>query len=189
MNAFIAKIWRWWFVLLVVLVVAGAYIWVSAYALPEMVAKSFDSAGNMRETMTRQSYRSLMLAVATLLPLAIAGLMTVLVHLEPDPARVPRREYWLRPENRARMYAFLAKWAIVFAMGLAIFMAALHALIVHAHTLQLPQLRGGEELGYVFSGFTITMIVVVFLYLFTGSTQNSSIGERLQAKKPQNARR
>lgn len=189
MNAFIARIWRWWFVLVVVLVVVATYIWISADALPEMVAKSFDSAGNMRETMTRGTYRIVMLAIATLLPLGLAAFVSFLGHLEPETVRVPHREYWLRPENRGKMYAFVARWAIVFAMGLAILFAALNALVVHAHTLQPPHFVLGEELSYAFKGFTATMLVILVLYFFRGTSQNSRTGGRFQAKEPQNARR
>lgn len=190
MNAFIVKMWRWWLVLLAFLVVVAAYIWVSTLALPAMVASGFDNAGNVRDSMTRESYRNLVLAIATLVPLAIAAFMSVLGHLEPDVARVPNREYWLRPENRAAMYVFLARWAFVVAIGFCIFVCAVHASVVQANALQPPRLIGTSDLlGHVFKGFTLTMIVVVVNYFFRTGAKNSRTGGHLQPKVPQKPRR
>jgi uncharacterized membrane protein len=189
MNAFIAKIWRWWFVLLAVIVVVAAYIWLSSNALPSTMASGFDGVGNARDNMARETYRNLTLAIATLLPLAVASFMSVLGHLEPDAVRIPHREYWLRPENRAAMYSYLAKWAIVLAIGLCIFFAALHALVLDANTLQPPRLSGASDLlGYAFKGFIAMMIVILCLHFFIVKKGNSAIGERLRAKMPQKPR-
>jgi uncharacterized membrane protein len=198
MNAFIAKIWRWWLVLLIVVAAVAVYIWVSADALPAMVVSSVDDAGHAHDRMERETYRNLVLAIATLVPLAIASFMSVLGHLEPDVSRVPHREYWLRPENQAAMYRFMAKWAIVLAIGFCILVAVVHAVVLDANTLQPPRLTGASDwLGYAFKGFTAMMIAVPCLYFFRVKKGNSSIGgrfskrtsERTQEKMPQKVRR
>jgi uncharacterized membrane protein len=181
---------RAWLILLATVVIVGAYIWQSSPELPPMVASGFDAAGNPHKMTTRESYRSGVIFTAVFMPLCVALMILFASMASPGLISIPNREYWLRPERIGDMRKYITQWGIAFAIGLGVFMTGIHTLILAAHMSKPPVLSQAVwVLVVVFLLFTGAMIVLLIRHFKKIDVANPSIGGRLQAKNPQNARR
>ena len=113
----------------------------TANELPLRVASHFDGAGIARGFMPRSDYLLLMLALTIGVPLLMAAVTAIVPRLVPiDKLRLPNRDYWLAPERRAATLAGLATSGLGMASIVALFLIALHLLVVAANRQTPPRL-------------------------------------------------
>jgi uncharacterized membrane protein len=129
------------FLLVALIAVSAAFIAVTAGQLPGLVASHFDSGSGVNGWLTRSQYLFWMLALATLLPLAIVGFIA-LVSTAPRLINLPHRTYWLSEARREQTLATLLAFACAQGCLLTVFAAALHYVILQANTTAPPQLPG-----------------------------------------------
>ncbi len=105
----------------------------TASQLPPRVASHFDLEGRPNDWMSRASY----LALFGCLPLLFGGVAVLISWMTRRlPARfinIPRRDFWLTPERRPAVAAFLRRRIFWLAVLMTAFLTGLHLLTVHAN--------------------------------------------------------
>src|SRR5664280_3627514 len=105
-------------VLLLVLVVAGGFVWLTSGDLPPVVASHFGPGGNANGLMGRGTYTAFMLAVVVAAP-ALVGFSGQLVRVLPlQLVNLPNKQYWLAPQRRAATLESLSSMSVPFALVL-----------------------------------------------------------------------
>ncbi|MBS0507889.1 MAG: hypothetical protein JSR53_10965 [Proteobacteria bacterium] len=143
---------------------AALFILATGMQLPPLVASHFDLAGHANAFMTRGKYLTLMVLVATGLPLAIGVSARWLATLPDNLINLPHKAYWLAPERRARALAALTTHLERFSWALAVFLCYLHWLIVRGQVRPAPRLAQGPFLAglLVFLGFVVVWLVLLY---------------------------
>jgi uncharacterized membrane protein len=124
----------------VAMIAAAGYIVATAPGLPEHVATHFGGSGAADAWMTRAGYVRFMLVFVVVLPALLVAAIGLLPRLFPQWVNVPNRAYWLAPERRDDSLAFLLVHACWFGVLMEVFVAALHALLLHANATSPPRL-------------------------------------------------
>jgi len=127
-------------VLLLVVVLAAFYILASGSALPDVVASHFRAGGAADGAMTRGAYLTLMIGVATVLPLLIVLPMRLVGRMPAALLSLPNKHYWLAPERVAQTRAWLADQCAGYGILLCVFLCYVHTLVVRAHASTPPHL-------------------------------------------------
>lgn len=122
--------------LILLLIIAAAFVFLTGNELPPTVASHFMVGGTANSFMPRSNYLGFVLALTVGLPLALALLSTLSHFLPARFINLPDREYWLAPERREQTLAFLSNQGIYLAMLLAIFLCFVHWLVVLANAQQ-----------------------------------------------------
>jgi uncharacterized membrane protein len=114
--------------------------------LPERLATHFDRAGEADGWATREQWRTISLAGGTALPLVAVALFWI-VRLFPAWAfNIPRRDYWLGPEQRSTTFGWFTRhgwWLACLELFLFI---GIEWVIVRANRVSPPQLVDGPIL-------------------------------------------
>ena len=124
--------------LLLLLAALAAFVWRTSEALPPLVASHFAASGAANGFMPRGAYVTTLLALVIGVPLLLAALPSLIVSC--DNLRLPHREHWLAPQQRAATFAFIGAHGQWFAAAIALFMADVHWLVVQANQAQPPLL-------------------------------------------------
>jgi hypothetical protein len=127
----------------VVLGVAGT-IFATAAAMPERVVSSFGPGTLGRAWQSRGAYQALMTSIAIGVPLfcyLAIGLLPRRVGVA--NLNLPHRDVWFSEGRRYETLAWMERFGLAQAAGIALFVGALHALIVRANTLDPPRLDAG----------------------------------------------
>ena len=149
-------------VLLLVLVVAGGFVWLTSGDLPPVVASHFGPGGNANGLMGRGTYTAFMLAVVVAAP-ALVGFSGQLVRVLPlQLVNLPNKQYWLAPQRRAATLESLSSMSVPFALVLVVFLCFVHWLVVQANAVQPARLQEGP----LFVGLAVFGVATV-LWLFT----------------------
>ncbi len=128
------------FVLL--LVVAAALIVVTTDQLPLQIASHFSASGAPNGWMTRRGYLLFMLVFGIGIPLLVVLTMSVLPRVGVKSINIPHRDYWLDPARREQTLSYLESHAYWLGSLLAVFLAAIHLLLIEANATQPPHLPG-----------------------------------------------
>lgn len=123
---------------LVVLVAAGAFVWLSSTGLPPVVASHFGTGGAANGFAGRGAYTMLMIAMVIGVPGLVASSIWLVRTLPPQLVNLPNKRYWLAPERRAATLEALASLSLRFAVALAVFLCFVHWLVVRANAVQPP---------------------------------------------------
>jgi hypothetical protein len=149
--------------LLVVLVAAAVFIWLSDASLPPVVASHFVSGGRANGFMPRGAYLGLMLATAVGMPLILSLVTGGITRLLPDRfINLPNRDYWLAPERRQQTFDYLADQGYRFAILLCAFFCFMHWLVIRANEQQPPRLPESML-------FTALAVFLVALVIWLGA--------------------
>lgn len=129
---------------------AAGFVLVSgAASLPPQVALHFDAAGQPDAWAGRPVYLALMGGLSAGVP-ALVGSVFLLPRWLPAPmVRLPHREHWLAAPQRAATWTALATLGLWAAACFAVFLCALHALVIRAHGATPVYLPVGDVLGAV----------------------------------------
>jgi uncharacterized membrane protein len=119
---------------------AAVFIALSSAALPARVATHFGLGGVPNGWMGRESYFAVIIAAATLLPLALVAPLSVLPRIFPRALNVPNRAYWLASERREAALTALAGFGWALACLVTLFVAGMHWTILGAHASVPPRL-------------------------------------------------
>src|SRR4051812_48039734 len=119
------------------------FVAASQHQLPERLATHFGAAGQPDGWATREQWRSISLIGGTALPLVMVGLFW-LVRLFPNWSfNIPRRDYWLGPEQRSTTFAWFVRHGWWLACLELCFFIGLEWVIVRANLVSPPQLVSG----------------------------------------------
>lgn len=149
---------------LLVLAVAGAFVWLTSGDLPPVVASHFGPGGAANGFIGKGTYTAFMLAIVVAVP-ALIGFSGLLVRVIPSQLiNLPNRQYWLAPERRAATLESLSSMSLAFAIPLVIFLCFVHWLVVQANAVQPARLPEGPLfVGLGMLGVTtVTWRVVLF---------------------------
>lgn len=107
--------------------------------LPEKVATHFNAAGVANGWMTPGGHVQFTLTSGFGLSVLIVGLFYALRFLPPSFLNVPRKEFWMKPENYTTACAFLFRCGINSASLMLFFFSCINLQITHANlSLHLP---------------------------------------------------
>jgi uncharacterized membrane protein len=149
---------------LLVLVAAGAFVWLTSVDLPPVVASHFGPGGAANGFMDKNTYTVLMLALVVGVPALVASSAQLVRVLPPQLINLPNRQYWLAPERRAATLEALASLTLRFAVALAVFLCFVHWLVIRANAVQPPRLpETWLFVGLaVFGAATLAWLVMLF---------------------------
>ena len=122
------------------MVLAAAFIWLSAGSLPPRVAAHFDASGAANGFMPRDVYLIGVLSIGVALPLLLLVLTRVAIARPEADLRLPRSGYWLAPARRPATIAFIQAWIGRFGFQFALLACFVHGLIVRANRVDPPRL-------------------------------------------------
>jgi hypothetical protein len=122
-----------WLCLTAAVIASGAFIAATVPQLPAHVSSHFVSDGRANGWMTRDAYLTSTLAMAVLLPMAVAGLLSVVPRVGRRGLSIPHRDYWFASDRRDKTAATLGVFACWLGVMLAIFFAAIHYTILEAN--------------------------------------------------------
>ena len=149
------------FALLLLLAALAAFVWRTSQALPPLVASHFAASGAANGFMPRGAYVTTLLALVIGVPLLLAALPSLIVSRSGDNLRLPHREHWLAPQQRAATFAFIGAHGQWFAAAVALFLADVHWLVVQANQAQPPVLA-----THAIQRALVAFCVVLALWLF-----------------------
>jgi uncharacterized membrane protein len=122
------------------LVAGGAvFVWLTAAALPPVVASHFDASGVANGAMPRSFYTRFMLALMIGLPVLFAVISRAIA-MPGARINLPNRDYWLAPERRDQTISYLRTHLARVSMVLVVFLCYVHWLVVRANAVQPPHL-------------------------------------------------
>ena len=125
---------------LLVLVLAGAFVWLTSGDLPAVVASHFGPGGGANGFVGKDKYVALMLTVVVAIPALIAFSGHLVRVLPPQLINLPNKQYWLAPERRAATLDSLSSMSLPFALALVVFLCFVHWLVLKANAVQPAQL-------------------------------------------------
>jgi uncharacterized membrane protein len=132
-----------WLCLLAAIIASAAFIIGTTPQLPARVSSHFAGDGHASGWMTRDDYLALTLALAVVVPLVVAALLSFMPRLVKRGLNIPHRGYWLAGDRRAKTVATLGVFACWLGCMLTLFFSAIHYTIIKANATlpaQLPAL-------------------------------------------------
>ena len=135
---------------LLVLAVAVLFVWQTSRGLPPVVATHFGPGGAANGYMSHAFYVRFMLGFVVLLPLLMNFAFERILRSPNARINLPNREHWLSDAQREQTIEFLLGHTKSFGAMLAVFLCAVHWLVVSANTVTPPALdnaRFGVALG------------------------------------------
>lgn len=153
--------------LLLVLVAAAGFIWLTSGDLPPVVASHFGPGGAANGFMAKRTYLAFMLAVVVAVP-ALVGFSGQLVRLLPIRwINLPNKHHWLAPQRRAETLESLRSLSVPLALALVIFLCFVHWLVVQANAMQPARLsERAVWVALAVLGVAVTLWLVVFFRRF-----------------------
>ncbi|HEY1328028.1 MAG TPA: hypothetical protein VGI14_13885 [Casimicrobiaceae bacterium] len=112
------------------LIVTATVIVATMGLLRPIVPSHMRLDGRVDRWTPRDMYVAMMLAIGIGVPLLIVASTALTRRLPPRWINLPHREYWLAPERRERTHATLHDFSCAIGTVVALFVAALHLLIV-----------------------------------------------------------
>lgn len=143
--------------LLVTLMLAIAFVFVTGRSLPPVVASHFIAGGTANGFMPRGTYLRFTAGLLVGLPLLIAFLSSITSLLPARFINLPNREYWLAPIRQADTLAYLRNQGTGFGVILILFLCFVHWLVVIANAHNPPLFP--ESLFFV--GMAVFLISLV----------------------------
>lgn len=125
--------------ILLVLVVAVAFVLVTAGSLPPTVASHFAAGGAANGFMPRAVYVKFMLGLVVALPLLMSVLMGITGRIPVRYINLPNRDYWLAPARVDETLAYLRGQGGTMGVLLCTFLCFVHWLVVRANGLTPAQ--------------------------------------------------
>ena len=149
---------------ILVLVMAGTYVWVTSGDLPPVVASHFGPGGVANGFMGKGAYTSLMLAVVIAIPALIAFSGQLVRFIPLQLINLPNKQYWLAPQRRAATLEALSSMSLPFAFALVVFLCFIHWLVLQANAVQPAKLQEVPLfVGLaVFGVATVLWLIVLF---------------------------
>jgi uncharacterized membrane protein len=142
-------------------VVAPIVVWTTSAQMPARVASHFGRGGLANGFMSHDGYVLFMLAMTTLLPLAVVACVGLIPRIATSRLSLRYREHWLAPERRATTLATLATWGCAFGILLIVFLTSIHFLTLEANMRSPARL---DEADF----FTVLIAFLVMLALWIG---------------------
>jgi hypothetical protein len=109
-----------------------------------MVASHFDASGRGGNMMGRYAFESLMLGVTIGVPFLVFVVMAVAPSLAPTMLNIPNAAAWMAGPHTAEARSSLAARGAVMATLLAVFLTAVHVMVVAANQQTPPHLDNAQ---------------------------------------------
>ena len=143
------------------LVVAPIVVWATSAQLPARVASHFAKGGYANGFMAHDAYVLFMVALTTLLPLAVVAAIGLVPRIATSRLSRRYREHWLAPQRRETTLATLATSGCAFGVLLIVFLTSIHLLTLAANARTPPRLDEGTF-------FTVLVAFLVLLAAWIG---------------------
>ncbi|HEY7902344.1 MAG TPA: DUF1648 domain-containing protein [Casimicrobiaceae bacterium] len=153
----------------VAVAICATVILTTSAALPATVASHFNAPGDANGYMSRAEYETMMLALATGIPLSLMLLMATVPRIAPALIHVPNLRPWLDSPRRDEAIAVLGAYGAIGAILLTTCIAGVHLVVLRANAQSPPHLDSAA-LGLVIGGFmlAIALWVIAMALRFRG---------------------
>lgn len=149
-----------WLIFALCLAVAATYIVATTGALPDHVASHFGPGNAANGFMTRDGYLVFMLFFALVLPVFLAVMIGLLPRMRPQSINLPNRDHWLSPQRREATLSALSSQGAWLGSIVALFIAALHYVLLVANASSPPRLPAD-----LFGALVIGFVIVIALWV------------------------
>lgn len=149
---------------LVISLIAGiTFVLLSSTDLPPLVASNFGKGGMANGFMQRDTYLMVMLALISVLPLAMVLPVQLMKRTPANLINIPHRDYWLAPDRRKETLSYVSRHMAIFSVALILFLCFVHWLVVGANTMQPPRLSEPPFITglLLFFGFVLAWIGIL----------------------------
>jgi uncharacterized membrane protein len=149
---------------LLLVAVAGFFVWATSRSLPDVVASHFVASGIANGFMPRAFYVRFMLVFVVGLPLILLLLTNVTFTAASSRINLPHREYWLAPKQREETIAYLRRHTTIFGGMLVVFLSYVHWLVVQANNAVPPRLPSFWFIGGLVAFVASAILWIIALY-------------------------
>jgi uncharacterized membrane protein len=148
-----------------VLIVLGvSFVYATIGVLPDQVGTHYGVNNQADGWMKRDAYLRYMMEFLILVPAGLAAAIALLPRLFPAYASIPNRAHWMAEERRERSLRYLERQGAWFGCLQVIMVAAMHALILHAHRSQPPVLSTALVVPLLISFLVAALLWVLAIY-------------------------
>ena len=147
-----------WMLFAVAIIVGAATIAATLDRLPEVVATHFGRDGLANGWMSQGAYAITMLAVTIGAPLAVAVGTTWLPRVSPSMLKLDRCRRWANPAARPGLIAATSMLGGVIGTTLAVFLGAIHLLVVDANASSPARMDQPAFVGLMLSFAAVTIV-------------------------------
>jgi uncharacterized membrane protein len=142
------------------LIVAATTIVATIGLLPPVVPSHFGFDGRADRWTPRDTYVVIMLLLAIGLPLLIVASMGTVRGIPVRWINLPNRDYWLEPGRREETYRTLRAFGCCVGVAVALFLTALHVLIVTGTSARDPA-PPGAALFALLAVFLVSIVLML----------------------------
>lgn len=133
--------------------------------LPERVASHFGAGGHPDEWMSRDANMALGIGLIVFLSLMFALLPPLMKRMPNQFVNLPKKEYWLSPENKETTTSRLTDWIRLLGVATNTFILYLFHLVYQANRSTPVHMNEGMIWSAVGIFFTFTIVWSVLLYI------------------------
>ena len=147
----------------VAVVASTAFVIATGQDLPARVASHFGFGGAADRYLSRETYVLVIASITALVPIVTVAVAAITARVRPGGACRRHRAFWSRPENRDAAIAWCTSRSMVLGGMVAIFLAAVHALVLRANEVQ-PAHLPSPLFGFVVAAFGVAVAVVSLMF-------------------------
>lgn len=144
--------------LVICLLISAGFMVGTMGRLPDPVAGRFGTNGEAVMWMSRASYAAIMIGITVAMPLLFTLGLGAVIRWQQLRLNIPHRDYWLADERRPATVQAIMRMLIGLGCLHALFMAAMHGAILHAHATAPPTLSS-----------TVLLVIMVTYVLAIGA--------------------
>jgi hypothetical protein len=154
-----------WIFFVLCLAAAATFIVTTTNTLPEPIASHFGPGNAANGFMSRGGYLVFMLAFALVLPIFVAAMVGLLPRTRVNSINIPHKAYWLDPKRKEATLNALSSHGAWLGGLIALFIAALHYVLIIANSTSPPQLPA-DLFWMLLVGFVVGILLWIgTLYL------------------------
>jgi hypothetical protein len=142
------------------LALVAAYVAGTSGELPARVASHFGADNLANGWMTREGYRTFVIAFAVGLPALLAAFIGLLPRAAPSAVNLPNRGYWFDPRRREETLSTLARFGSWLGIIVALFLAGIHFVVLEANRVS-PARMPAPAFWTLMALFALAMILWV----------------------------
>ena len=142
------------------LVVAPIVVWTTSEPLPSRVATHFARGGYANGFMSHDAYLVFILAMTTVVPLAVVAATGLLPRVATSRIKIRNREFWLSPQRREATLSFLTSHACAMGVLLTLFLVGIHFLVLEANERTPPRL---DEHAFMVVLIAFLLLIAVWI--------------------------
>jgi uncharacterized membrane protein len=155
----------------VLLVVFGAgQFFYYAPRIPDVLGSHFGRSGLVNGWQTKAAFFFTELAMILLATVISFGIPRIIAAMPASLINLPHKDYWLSPERREEMLAYIRVWSAWFGCGLLVFLLFVMELAFRANLHTPPQFNNAAFVPALLAFFVFDTMLLLRLILYFSRT-------------------